>query len=158
MKSIKTSWVALVMLSLILMVPTLKPSNIKAAEPNTTDRVFSFNLYSTSAAYAVTSYENKNDSSSVYVYSESMTNTLNSVYAKAYGSDYTSGYLSVDRTLYGRNYYYTGTNISRELLNTVYEEGDRYAALAARGRTGIGTATGLWSPDTGGNYEPMSYE
>ncbi len=154
MESIKISKMVLIMLALVLMVPVVKPKDVKAA--NTTDRYFSFNLYSTSASYATTSYENKTDDSSVYMYSDSMTGTLNSVYVKIYGADYTSGYLSVDRTYQGRNYYYTGTGISREVYNNVYNN-NRYAAVAARGRTGTGVANGFWSPDTAGSYSEMSY-
>lgn len=152
----KTCKICVVMLMLVLMIPKLNPMDVKAA--NTTDKVFSFNLYSTSGAYAVGNYESKENSSSVYLYSDSMTNTLNSVYVKIYGSKHSSGYSATDRTYLGRKYYYTGTGISRAIYSTVYETDCKYAALAARGRTGIGTATGKWSPDSAGSYAQMSYE
>ena len=155
MKSIKTSKIVMIMLALVLMVPMIKPASVKAA--NTTDKNFSFNLYSTSSVYAITAFESKDNNSSVYLYSGTMSGTLNSVYVKIYGSKIKTGSEYNDRTYMGRNYYYTGTRISREVFNTVNESGDSYAAVAARGRTGIGVATGKWSPDTAGSYAEMSY-
>lgn len=156
MKSIKTSKLVVIMLALVLMVPSLGPLVVRAE--NIVDEVFEFNLYSTSTSYSFTRYRAKENDTSVYVYSDSMSGTLNSVYVKVWGSISSNGSIPHDRTFNYRNYYYTGVGFSKEVLNVVNERGDHYAALAARGRTGNGVAVGLWSPDTKGSYDEMSYE
>lgn len=150
----KSKYLKKVILAGMALMIALMTMIVPASAANNGDTYFSLNVKTSSNDY--TGAREKQDASGTYVYYKNPENGLSGpVKFRVMGSNSQSS-PALLATNYTRNGYGTiSKGQERFIWQNVYENGKKYAFLStpkvASGDP-IGTATGLWSPDSVGSY------
>lgn len=123
----------------LLLTPICHAITVYAA--NTADSPYQFALTTSYTSPIYTSYRQKQDPSSSYVYPTSLSG-VTKVSVSIRGKNDNGMYDDVTAA----HYYYTTTRAYR-VDNYVWENGYEYASLGGKSLSGNGTTSGVWSPD-----------
>lgn len=145
------------MAALVMLAPAAKGIVTYAA--NIEDSPYSYSLTTANTSPIYTEFRKKEDASSIYVKPLAMTGSLSRVGVVVRARREADGPISTVGLTGTKHYYYMIAGRGYKVYNLVKENGYSYASVGFHSQNGIGTASGVWSPDCAneGLYSEMPY-